>query len=50
MKTCFEFPNKVRYNTKRDAETAILLSDKPNHLKVYKCETCSGWHLSSNVF
>ncbi len=50
MKRCFEFPNKKRYNTKRDAETAILLSDKAKSLYVYFCDTCNGWHLSSNVF
>lgn len=45
MKKCFEFPNKNRYNTKKDAETAILLSDNQN-LNIYKCPSCRGWHLT----
>lgn len=48
-KKCFEFPNKTRYNSKRDAETAILLSDRPNQLRVYNCTTCNGWHLTSKL-
>jgi hypothetical protein len=46
MKKCFEHPDKKRYNTQRDAETAILLSEK-DFLRAYHCETCSGWHLTS---
>lgn len=48
MKKCLEFPNKNRYNTWRDAETAILLLDKQN-LRAYQCQTCRGWHLTSNL-
>jgi len=46
MKKCFAQPDKKRYNTQRDAETAILLLDKKD-LRVYKCESCRGWHLTS---
>ena len=46
MKKCLEFPNKKRYNTQRQAETAILLIDKRN-LRTYNCGTCGGWHLTS---
>lgn len=46
MKKCFEFPNKKRYTTQRDAETAILLSEN-KEIQHYKCETCNGWHLTS---
>lgn len=46
MKKCQEFPNKNRYNTKRDAETAILLSDNKD-LDTYKCPSCKGWHLTN---
>lgn len=45
MKLCFDFPSKNRYNTKRDAETAVLLSNNKD-LKIYHCESCNGWHLS----
>ena len=45
MKKCFAFPNKVRYSTKKDAETAILLYNDIN-LDTYSCESCSGWHLT----
>jgi hypothetical protein len=47
MKKCLEFPNKNRYNTWKDADTAILLLDNKD-LSVYKCETCDGWHLTSS--
>lgn len=47
MKTCLEQPNKKRYNTQRDAETAILLVDNRD-LRTYKCGACSGWHLTSS--
>jgi hypothetical protein len=40
MKVCFEFPNKIRYNTLKSAEAVALSSGKP--LRVYKCETCKG--------
>jgi len=43
---CFEFPNKKRYNTKKEAETSILLLGVKN-LKIYRCATCHGWHLTS---
>lgn len=46
MKKCFEQPNKNRYNTEKDAETAILLNDKKD-LRAYKCDACQGWHLTS---
>jgi len=46
MKKCLEFPDKRRYNTKRDAETSILLIDKRD-LRTYYCEGCRGWHLTS---
>jgi len=46
VKTCLEFPHKKRYNTKKDAETAILLLDDKD-LGVYHCDTCRGWHLTS---
>lgn len=45
MKRCLEFYWKVRYNTKKDAETSILYSGI--NLKSYYCETCKGWHLTS---
>ena len=47
MKICLAHPNKNRYNTKRDAETAILLVGNIN-LNVYKCDACRGWHLTSS--
>ena len=46
MKTCFDHPNKKRYNTQKDAETAVLIYDNKN-LRIYKCDTCGGWHLTS---
>ena len=45
MKICFEYPNKKRYNTKKDAETAILLINDVK-LNIYNCSSCDGWHLS----
>ncbi len=45
MKICFEHPNKKRYNTEKDAFTALLTNDNKN-LKYYYCETCDGWHLA----
>jgi hypothetical protein len=47
MKYCAEYPNKKRYNTQKDAQTAILTSDAKN-LQEYKCDSCLGWHLTSN--
>jgi hypothetical protein len=49
MKRCSEFPRKRRYATRRDAETAILLSDDniKNDLAIYYCGTCRGYHLTS---
>lgn len=41
---CEEFPNKKRYATKFDAETAALILNMD--LKIYKCDCCGGWHLS----
>jgi len=49
MKKCFEQPNKKRYNTEKDAQTAILLSDNLD-LRSYKCGACQGWHLTSKYF
>ncbi len=46
MKKCFEFSDKSRYNTLREAETAILLIGNPQ-LRAYHCTTCDGWHLTS---
>jgi len=46
MKKCFEFPNKRRHNTKKDAETSLLLLDNKN-LDIYFCTCCEGWHLTS---
>ena len=46
MKKCFEFPNKKRYNTQREAEAVILLLDNPA-VRTYHCQSCKGWHLTS---
>lgn len=46
MKKCFEFSEKIRYDTQGQAETAILVLDKRD-LRTYKCNTCGGWHLTS---
>ena len=46
-KICFEFPDKKRYNTQREAETVMLLINNAD-LKTYYCMTCKGWHLTSN--
>ncbi len=46
MKTCWEYPDKKRYNTEKDAQTAILLIGDIR-LRYYKCDTCDGWHLTS---
>lgn len=48
MKTCSEHPDKNRYNTNKDAETAIILSGNKN-LKTYYCDFCKGWHLASII-
>lgn len=47
-KICFEHPNKKRFSTEKDAETAILTSDFKN-LRYYYCKTCAGWHLTSKL-
>lgn len=49
MKKCFEFPDKMRYNTLRDATTAIIMSGtiSRQQLRAYHCDTCNGWHLTS---
>jgi len=49
MKTCHLHPNKNRYNTQRDAETAILASSEAGRpeLRYYYCDTCTGFHLTS---
>jgi hypothetical protein len=48
MKKCFEHPNKKRYNTKQNAESAMLMSECKD-LRIYYCDTCSGWHLTSKT-
>ena len=45
-KVCFIQPNKVRYNTQKDAETAILILSS-YVLRTYFCTGCGGWHLTS---
>jgi hypothetical protein len=44
MKKCFEFPEKKRFNTLRDAETAILLIGNVG-LRAYLCG-CGGYHIT----
>ena len=46
MKKCFEHSDKTRYNTQWDADTAILLIGN-NELRIYHCDSCDGWHLTS---
>lgn len=46
MKKCFEHPDKKRFNTQKEAETALLLVSNDN-LRIYKCDTCLGWHFTS---
>ena len=48
MKICLEYSNKRRYNTKKDAETAILLISAVS-LRIYECFSCNGWHLTSKI-
>lgn len=48
MKKCLEYPDKRRFNTKKEAETALLVLGKD--LRIYKCATCKGWHFSSKDF
>lgn len=48
MKTCFEHPDKKRFFTEKDAETAILTSDFKD-LRCYYCDACEGWHLTSKL-
>lgn len=49
MKKCFEFPSKIRYNTEKDAETAVFLCEAAGRPKLfyYHCASCNGWHLTS---
>lgn len=49
MKKCYLHPNKNRYNTQWDAETAILASSEPGQpeLRYYYCDACTGYHLTS---
>jgi hypothetical protein len=49
MKRCPQFPNKKRYPTKNDAETAIIIqrSEGSVELDCYYCDACKGWHLTS---
>jgi len=53
MKKCEKFPNKNRYNTQKDAETAILVQQyalfRKTRLRCYHCDVCDGWHLSSKT-
>lgn len=51
MKKCHLHPNKNRYNTQYDAETAILASSDPNFppLRYYYCDACTGYHLTSKT-
>ena len=44
MKKCIEFPNKKRFSTKKDAETTLITLNLD--LKIYKCDTCKGWHFA----
>ena len=46
-KKCLEFPDKKRYNTKKDAEA--IISFLKGGLFTYKCDSCDGWHLTSNL-
>jgi len=46
MKKCLLFPNKKRYNTKKEAELAVILLNSKN-IRIYKCDCCNGWHLTS---
>jgi hypothetical protein len=48
MKKCFEHSDKTRYNTQWDADTAILLIGN-DELRIYHCDSCDGWHLTSKV-
>lgn len=43
-KNCNLFPNKKRFSTKKNAETASLLLDIK--IKIYYCDGCDGWHFS----
>jgi len=49
MKRCPEFPNKKRYPTEKEAETAIIIqrSEGSVELDCYHCDACNGWHLTS---
>lgn len=51
MKKCNKHPDKNRYNTQKDAETAILVQQyalfRKTRLRCYPCDTCDGWHLTS---
>lgn len=51
MKRCQKFPNKRRYPTKKAAETIILMlfGESVSNLRVYYCDACKGWHLTSNL-
>lgn len=45
---CLEHPHKKRHNTQQEAETSLLLLDNKN-LRIYKCDSCNGWHLTSKI-
>jgi hypothetical protein len=45
MKKCFEFPDKRRFASKKDAETTLLIWNL--NYKIYQCQTCKGWHFAS---
>ena len=49
MKRCQKFPNKKRYSTKKEAETAVIILKNDVELKIYFCENCNGWHLTSKI-
>ena len=51
MRRCPEFPNKRRFPTYRDAETAtiIMASEHDIEFEIYHCDACKGWHLTSKI-
>lgn len=53
MKKCYKHPDKNRYNTQKDAETAILVQQhalfRKTRLRWYHCDVCDGYHLTSKT-
>ena len=47
MKKCFEQPDKRRYSTKKEAEDDLLSWFGVDYLRIYHCDSCNGWHLTS---